>query len=150
LKLLSRELAEHMGDIGCSIALRETPISHLRVGRAAVIELDHDTGVFLFRESDAEDGIVLATTDQHLLVDVIVGRFFKRSEGLSPQVRDGAVRALVGRSIDEVERDLILHTLRHCNGNRTHTAYMLDVSVRTLRNKLRGYLGGLTGSGDTG
>jgi len=30
-------------------------------------------------------------------------------------------RALVGRTVAEVERDLILETLKHCLGNRTHS-----------------------------
>jgi two-component system, response regulator FlrC len=46
---------------------------------------------------------------------------------------------LVGRTIAEVERDLILETLRHCLGNRTRTAAVLGISIRTLRNKLNDY-----------
>jgi two-component system, response regulator FlrC len=46
---------------------------------------------------------------------------------------------LVGRTIAEVERDLILETLRHCLGNRTRTAAILGISIRTLRNKLNDY-----------
>jgi len=38
-----------------------------------------------------------------------------------------------------VERDLILETLKHCFGNRTHTANILGISIRTLRNKLNEY-----------
>ncbi len=45
----------------------------------------------------------------------------------------------VGRRIDDVERDLILTTLSHTNGNRTHAAVMLGISIRALRNKLRDY-----------
>ena len=39
----------------------------------------------------------------------------------------------------DVERDLILDTLDHCLGNRTHAANILGISIRTLRNKLREY-----------
>ena len=46
---------------------------------------------------------------------------------------------LVGRTVAEVERDLILETLRHCLGNRTRTAALLGISIRTLRNKLNDY-----------
>jgi len=48
-------------------------------------------------------------------------------------------RALVGRTVSEVERELILDTLDHCLGNRTHAANILGISIRTLRNKLREY-----------
>ena len=48
-------------------------------------------------------------------------------------------RHLVGRTVAEVERDLILETLKHCLGNRTHAANTLGISVRTLRNKLNEY-----------
>ncbi len=47
--------------------------------------------------------------------------------------------ALVGRSVAEVERELILETLRHTLGNRTRAAELLGISIRTLRNKLRAY-----------
>jgi DNA-binding protein Fis len=47
--------------------------------------------------------------------------------------------ALVGRTVAEVERDLILETLRHCLGNRTRAAAVLGISIRTLRNKLNDY-----------
>jgi DNA-binding NtrC family response regulator len=47
----------------------------------------------------------------------------------------------VGRTVADVERDLILETLKHCLGNRTHAAKILGVSIRTLRNKLNEYAG---------
>ncbi|HEY5337011.1 MAG TPA: sigma-54 dependent transcriptional regulator [Rhizomicrobium sp.] len=50
-----------------------------------------------------------------------------------------ATRGLVGRTVADVERDLILDTLDHCLGNRTHAANILGISIRTLRNKLREY-----------
>jgi DNA-binding NtrC family response regulator len=50
-----------------------------------------------------------------------------------------ATGELVGRTVAEVERDLILATLRHTSGNRTHAATILGISIRALRNKLRDY-----------
>lgn len=47
--------------------------------------------------------------------------------------------SLVGRTVEAVERDLILQTLRHTGGNRTHAASILGISIRALRNKLRDY-----------
>jgi two-component system, response regulator FlrC len=52
---------------------------------------------------------------------------------------EAVTRALVGRTVADVERDLILETLRHCLGNRTHASNILGISIRTLRNKLNEY-----------
>jgi len=55
-------------------------------------------------------------------------------------VRGGVAEAgLVGRTVADVERELIIDTLSHCLGNRTHAANILGISIRTLRNKLRQY-----------
>ncbi len=51
----------------------------------------------------------------------------------------GGGGSLVGRKVADVERDLILDTLHHCLGNRTHAATILGISIRTLRNKLKLY-----------
>ena len=42
-------------------------------------------------------------------------------------------------SLREMERKLILTTLDRTQGNRTHAAKLLGISLRTLRNKLREY-----------
>jgi two-component system response regulator AtoC len=47
------------------------------------------------------------------------------------------LQALVGRSLADVERELVQRTLRHNAGNRTRTAEMLGIGVRTLFNKLQ-------------
>jgi DNA-binding NtrC family response regulator len=61
-------------------------------------------------------------------------------EAGSPAAAASAVRgALVGRTVADVEKDLILETLNHCLGNRTHAANILGISIRTLRNKLKLY-----------
>jgi DNA-binding NtrC family response regulator len=63
----------------------------------------------------------------------------------APSPREGftapgaGVRGLVGRRMEDVERDLILETLGHTLGNRTHAATILGISIRALRNKLRDY-----------
>jgi DNA-binding NtrC family response regulator len=46
---------------------------------------------------------------------------------------------MVGRTVAEVEQSLIIKTLDHCLGNRTHAATILGISIRTLRNKLKQY-----------
>lgn len=49
------------------------------------------------------------------------------------EVRVGSVR--------DMEMNLILNTLRQVNGNRTQAAFILGITVRTLRNKVREYKG---------
>jgi DNA-binding NtrC family response regulator len=44
-------------------------------------------------------------------------------------------------TLAEVEKSHILAALNFCKGNRTHAANLLDVSIRTLRNKLHEYNG---------
>ena len=60
-------------------------------------------------------------------------------EGLPAASVAAMTRELVGRTVADVERDLILDTLTHCLGNRTHAANILGISIRTLRNKLKQY-----------
>ncbi|KQZ01936.1 AAA family ATPase [Pseudolabrys sp. Root1462] len=65
-----------------------------------------------------------------------------RGTGVAEQAvmaAEQVTRNLVGRTVAEVERDLILETLKHCLGNRTHAANILGISIRTLRNKLNEY-----------
>ncbi len=50
-------------------------------------------------------------------------------------------------TLEEMERRLIMNTLNRTGGNRTRTADMLGVSVRTIRNKLSQY-GLADGDGD--
>lgn len=50
------------------------------------------------------------------------------------------VEPLVGHTLDEIERELILHTLERCGGNRTSASVILGISVRTMRNKLKSFI----------
>ena len=59
--------------------------------------------------------------------------------GAHAQENGDGTQALVGRTVADVERELIIDTLQHCLGNRTHAANILGISIRTLRNKLKQY-----------
>lgn len=50
---------------------------------------------------------------------------------------EGGFRA--GTTLALIEKEAILKTLESCKQNRTQAAKMLDISVRTLRNKLKEY-----------
>ncbi|KAK0361240.1 hypothetical protein LTR94_024138 [Friedmanniomyces endolithicus] len=55
------------------------------------------------------------------------------------QAADAVTRTFVGQTVAAMEKTLILDTLTHCLGNRTHAANILGISIRTLRNKLNEY-----------
>jgi DNA-binding NtrC family response regulator len=52
---------------------------------------------------------------------------------------EAASRSFVGQTVAAMEQSLIIETLTHCFGNRTHAANILGISIRTLRNKLKEY-----------
>jgi DNA-binding NtrC family response regulator len=90
---------------------------------------------------------VLLSTDAEIGVDAILspdGARLDQARGTDVAAHaalaaEQVTRNLVGRTVAEVERDLILETLKHCLGNRTHAANILGISIRTLRNKLNEY-----------
>jgi two-component system, response regulator FlrC len=55
------------------------------------------------------------------------------------QTDEKSATRMIGKTVAEVEKDLIIDTLGHCLGNRTHAANILGISIRTLRNKLNQY-----------
>ena len=44
-----------------------------------------------------------------------------------------------GTTLAEMEREMIRRTLEHTGGNRTHSASLLGIGVRTLQRKMRAY-----------
>jgi len=75
---------------------------------------------------------------EHLCLDA------STAPGIS-ETTDDAVQA--GVSIRDMERSLIEKTLVHVQGNRTEAAQLLDISIRTLRNKLHTYGSGMALAG---
>ena len=62
-----------------------------------------------------------------------------RAAQAAANAADAVNRAFVGQTVAAMEQALILDTLEHCLGNRTHAANILGISIRTLRNKLKEY-----------
>jgi two-component system response regulator FlrC len=85
-------------------------------------------------ENTIHRAVLLSTGDTIDLVELAGG-----AEAPAQAQPGTGVAGLVGRTMDDVERDLILQTLSHHLGNRTHTATILGISIRALRNKLRDY-----------
>jgi two-component system response regulator FlrC len=73
------------------------------------------------------------------LTDMLDGAASHDQTAIASTVSQMATENLVGHTVAEVERELILDTLTHCLGNRTHAATILGISIRTLRNKLKQY-----------
>jgi len=62
------------------------------------------------------------------------------SETTPPAIQsETGKNTMVGRTVESVEKELIMDTLHYCLGNRTHAATILGISIRTLRNKLKTY-----------
>lgn len=73
--------------------------------------------------------------------DVLVHTNGARFESLPTDSESSLpVEDLVGHTVAEVERELILHTLERCGGNRTSASSILGISVRTMRNKLKSFV----------
>jgi two-component system response regulator FlrC len=96
-------------------------------------------------ENTMHRAVLLATGDE-IGADAIIAPDGMRLDTAKPPAvahaalaAEAVTRALVGRTVACVERDLILETLKHCLGNRTHAANILGISIRTLRNKLNEY-----------
>ncbi len=57
----------------------------------------------------------------------------------SALTKDAAAAPSTGTTLDAIEKDVILKTLQQVNGNRTLAAERLNISTRTIRNKLHRY-----------
>jgi transcriptional regulator with PAS, ATPase and Fis domain len=50
-----------------------------------------------------------------------------------------SLRVPIGTTVDQAEKDLILRTLQHMKNNKTRSAEVLGISLKTLHNKLKEY-----------
>ncbi len=82
----------------------------------------------------------------YLLVDdtleLAVARAMSTSSPMQPP--DDRVMVALGTSLAESERNLICATLDRCGGNKTRTAEILGVSLKTLYNRLHEYGGAIS------
>ena len=89
-------------------------------------------------ENTMHRAVLLATGD-HIDRDVLSLCGLKAPEGMKVSNPEVSKNLFVGRTVSDVEKDLIIGTLTHCLGNRTQAAQILGISIRTLRNKLKQY-----------
>ena len=155
-----RVLAEHFGDKYAEAnGLPSRPISESAMKR---LEGHHWRGNVRELEKTMHRGVLLASGDQ---IDddaiMLTGEASSTPQASPLPPMGGAVASavapppqmsnpmpaadendgtpMIGRTVADVERQLIINTLEHCLGNRTHAATILGISIRTLRNKLKAY-----------
>lgn len=93
----------------------------------ALLQSHHWRGNVRELENCIHRAVLLATGDEIGPDDLVL-------QGCGVADGSGIDRSLVGRTVAEVECDLILNTLRYTRGNRTIAAAILGISIRTLRN----------------
>ncbi|MGH7044040.1 MAG: sigma 54-interacting transcriptional regulator, partial [Acetobacteraceae bacterium] len=114
-------------------------LSYRPVSRAALVRLTAHNwrGNVRELENAIHRAVLLAEGDEIGVEAIELGPPAARAARV--EAGDNPIGALVGRRMEEVERDLILETLGRTLGNRTHAATILGISIRALRNKLRDY-----------
>jgi len=89
---------------------------------------------------DAMHRAVLLSPDGYIGPEAIVLADGSRLAPPAPVAGKPLIASLVGQTVEEVERQLILETLERCQGNRTSASQILGISVRTMRNKLKAFV----------
>ncbi|MGV1761553.1 helix-turn-helix domain-containing protein [Rhizobium sp. A22-96] len=113
-------------------------IRHQSAEIAGRVTIDAESGLYVFCEfGDCHTDIVIATASEERLIEEIALHLCGDYPG--QRTVDAAVDILVGQTIEDVERKLILQTLHHCEGDPTHTAFMLGMPLVALCNRLAVY-----------
>lgn len=157
-----RLAADMARDTGAHVAMADTPadaLAHMRSHAVWLVMIDVEADVPGFMASlrtEARNVPVLACgIDAPAASAVAAIRAGARDYVPLPPDRDliaaaiasvdaaafvPEVETLVGRTVEDVERALILQTLARCGGNRTGASTILGISVRTMRNKLKSFI----------
>jgi two-component system response regulator FlrC len=133
IPLLARHFVKKYSDAN---HIDERPISE---GALARLKAHNWPGNVRELENAIHRAVILATGPDIGPETIMVSGALGAPAAGSLSDADMETAALVGRTVADVERDLIIDTLHHCLGNRTHAANILGISIRTLRNKLRLY-----------
>src|SRR3989441_5777296 len=138
------ELAQHF--IKKYSAANGVPARPLSAEARRALVLNRWPGNVRELENTIHRAVLLTTGDEIGIDDIMTPDGVRLDQAKNPPAvahaalaAETVTRALVGRTVADVERDLILETLKHCLGNRTHAANILGISIRTLRNTLNEY-----------
>ncbi|NTG48030.1 transcriptional regulator [Agrobacterium rhizogenes] len=127
-------------------SLEDSPEPYIAISRGdrvltACVTIDLGTGLYVFKAFDRETSVVLTTRLEERLIDQIVAHLGGSDENPTPRTIEQSVDMLIGQTIADVERNLILQTLRRCSGNPTRAAFMLGIPLEALGDKLAVYFG---------
>ncbi|HEY2659897.1 MAG TPA: sigma-54 dependent transcriptional regulator [Caulobacteraceae bacterium] len=117
-----------------SVTARQRLITHRWPGNVRELENAMHRAVLLSTGPEIEEFAIRLPDGQPLMAapDAQTAR-------TASMAAEAASRGFVGQTVAAVEQQLIIDTLSHCFGNRTHAATILGISIRTLRNKLKEY-----------
>lgn len=122
-----------------SAAAAEKLKAHHWQGNVRELENTIHRAVLVSQEDEIEAGAIMLAGQKASTVAQTAAAVVEKTAVSSGGAAAAVQTALVGRTVADVERELILNTLDHCLGNRTHAANVLGISIRTLRNKLKEY-----------
>ena len=127
--------ANAMPERALSATARQRLISHRWPGNVRELENAMHRAVLLSSGAEIEE-FAIRLPDGQPMAATAPDAETARSASIAASA---ATRGFVGQTVAAVEQQLIIDTLTHCFGNRTHAATILGISIRTLRNKLKEY-----------
>lgn len=139
-----------------SAAADEKLKSHHWQGNIRELENTMHRAVLMSQEAEIEDTAIHLSGQKPAAASAPLEKAVQSAQAViekntaAAEDEDTSSAVLVGRTVASVERELILNTLDHCLGNRTHAATILGISIRTLRNKLNEYGGKSFAAADNG
>jgi len=127
--------ANGMSEKALSAQARQRLVSHKWPGNVRELENAMHRAVLLSPGAEIEE-FAIRLPDGAPMAGTAPGAETAR---VASMAAEAVSRGFVGQTVAAVEQQLIIDTLSHCLGNRTHAANILGISIRTLRNKLKEY-----------
>jgi two-component system response regulator FlrC len=90
-------------------------------------------------ENAIERAVITTQSGQIGLKDLVIERADSSSKAGAQDQSELEKSWIPGKTLDDIERTVIIEALQYHQGNRTHTAKALGISIRTLRNKISDY-----------
>ncbi|MDB6032720.1 MAG: two component, sigma54 specific, transcriptional regulator, Fis family [Verrucomicrobiales bacterium] len=127
--------------VGMSPACMEELQRHNWPGNVRELQNVIERAVILCNEGGVLEPAHLGLTPNTMEISTPIARpaTFSMTTPMGASVTQTAEQSADFQTLSEIEKHHILAALEHCKGNRTHAAKILDISIRTLRNKLNEY-----------